>query len=409
MRSRFCYKTFIYLKPLRKVMGFKELWELRPLIGKNRHHMKYLYKLLDKDVAREIKKEINRGNISLTISRLGISKEIGPDYGFPTLNPKKPEWQDFSEEMNLKIEKAVIHSRIPEFTKKARVIENYVGFRIYGLKKIKKVLTLLLFAKKDPFNVLLLGDPGTGKTAFLHNIEKLYPKTALGLGSGTTGAGLGITMDGNEIRNGLLPMADNGICLIDELNLMKKEDYGALYSAMEKGFVSYDKKGKHIKLDARVRLVATANPIGGKFRGNTFDAIARQLPFEPALLSRFTVIFLLRKPGKNEFVRIAEQIVKDEKKTINENDIEFLREYIKTAEEINVKFPKVFEKEVSSFASKLKDNEDRFFFDVSPRIIHGLINISKAYARMELRDTVTENDLTKAKQIILDSLKNKLD
>jgi DNA replicative helicase MCM subunit Mcm2 (Cdc46/Mcm family) len=394
-------------------MGFiRELWDLRPLYGKNKLHLKFLKDYLEPIHIKDIKIAINTKRVSFSYSRLGISKRIGEDSGFPTLNIKKPEERVelFVEESNKVIEEKILESKFKKFSKIAQtIIPKYIAPKIYGLDKVKEAISIVLFAKLQPFHILLLGDPGTGKTGFLQSADKIYPKSSFGLGSGTSGAGLSVTMSGKKVEKGLLPLADEGICCIDELNLMKKEDYASLYSAMEKGFVSYDKGGKHEKFDARVRLLATANPDGGKFRGDNLNSIKRQLPFEPALLSRFTLTFLVRKPSKDEFVKIAADIVKKDKSKDQESDLNFIKEYIRFTENIIVTFPKSFQKIVSDFAAKLKDNEDKLFFDISPRIIHGLMNLSKAFARMNLRDTVIEKDIQKAKEIILNSLKNQLD
>ena len=45
---------------------------------------------------------------------------------------------------------------------------------------------------------------------------------------------------------------------------MKEENRAGLYNAMEKGFVTYDKGGNHYKFDAKVRILATANPKGDR-------------------------------------------------------------------------------------------------------------------------------------------------
>jgi len=177
---------------------------------------------------------------------------------------------------------------------------------------------------------------------------------------------------------------------------------------MEKGFISYDKGGVHKKFDANVRLLASANPIGDKFRGTTRDAIVRQLPFEPALLSRFTLVFLLRKPDLKTFMNIAGDIVDKNKKQIAPADADFISKYVEYALSLDVDFPKKFKPSVVEFSRQIKQAEERLFFEVSPRLIHGLINLSKAYARMRLANKVTELDVKRAKQLMWDSLENKV-
>jgi len=391
-------------------MGFFEFIKAnKPLIGSKRYALNQLRGYLSKEDLRKIKRAVNFGLVSFTNATLGLSKEIAEDKLFPSLSPLKTDkkTREFVDRMNEKIEESVFESLFKDFSKRAwEVIPKYVAYKLHGLELIKQAITLQMFSQG--VHILLLGDPGTGKTEFLQSVEKLYPKTSFGLGSGTTGVGLAVTVRGKQVKPGLLPMANNGICCIDELNLMKKEDYASLYSAMEKGFITYDKGGSHYRFEANVRILATANPIGDKFRGTTRDAIVRQLPFESALLSRFTLVFLIRKPDLKTFIKIASDIVTKSKKQLKEGDVEFIRRYISFAEGLEVEFPKRFKAKVMAFSKEIKLAEDKFFFEVSPRLIHGLMNLSIAHARLHLRREVNSDDIAKARSIILSALENKV-
>jgi replicative DNA helicase Mcm len=253
----------------------------------------------------------------------------------------------------------------------------------------------------------LLGDPGTGKTDILRSAAKLSPVSSFGLGSGTSGAGLVVTVKGNEVIKGLLPMADKGICAIDELNLMKKEDYAGLYNAMEKGFVSYDKGGKHYKFDARIRVVSTANPKGDKFEGKNVEELRKEIPFDSALLTRFHLIFFIKKPGLEKFKKIAESILSGEKTKVKKGDIEFIKGYIKAVDDKirNVEFPKERQKEVINFVEEIKKKEEEHLIEISPRFVIGIMRLCKSLARMEARDSVQTKDIERIKEIVIDSLK----
>ncbi len=382
----------------------------RPVVGANRESVNKLRQFLSEKDIKVLKRAVNLGHVSFTSSTLGISKHIGKDSYFPTLAPRIPnkEVKELVEKFNDKIEQAVTVAKFGEFSvKAAEIIPNYLAYKLHGLNNVKNAITLQMFAK-ERVHVLLLGDPGTGKTEFLQSVEKIYPITSFGLGSGTSGAGLAVTIKGKTVKPGLLPAANKGICCIDELNLMKKDDYASLYSAMEKGFITYDKGGSHNKFDADVRLLATANPIGDKFRGNTRDAVIRQLPFETALLSRFSLIFLIRKPDLKTFMNIAKEIVEKKQLKLNPADIEFIQKYIKHAEQLEVEFPKEFKEHVVEFSRQVKQKEDKLFFEVSPRLIHSLINLAKANARLNLRKRVEQQDLFRARALLIGSLENKI-
>jgi len=287
-----------------------------------------------------------------------------------------------------------------------KIIPSFIAPELVGSEDAKKAAALQIFSKEN-FHVLLIGDPGTGKTKILSDTAAFCPLSSFGLGSGTSNVGLSVSVYGDKISEGLLPMANNGLCALDELNLMKKGDYASLYNAMEKGFVTYDKGGKHLKFDANVRILATANPKKDRFAGKNISQLKKELPFDSALLTRFHVIFFFRKPNLEKFVRITKKIL-ESKKEVSERDREFIKAYAKySLNEINdVKFDNSFEKMIVDFVGMIKKNEMRYLIEVSPRIVIGLKKMAMASARMCLRKNVNEEDIETAINILKSSLES---
>jgi DNA replicative helicase MCM subunit Mcm2 (Cdc46/Mcm family) len=94
-------------------------------------------------------------------------------------------------------------------------------------------------------HLLMIGDPGLGKSQILRaacNISLISQQT---VGYSATAAGLigGIYKeDGNDhVEGGALVKANNGICAIDEFNLMPKEHRSSIHEAMEHQVVSFKK------------------------------------------------------------------------------------------------------------------------------------------------------------------------
>ena len=310
------------------------------------------------------------------------------------------------EELNNKINSGIWLKKFRLFAGKAwYVVPKLISPEIVGMDDVKKVATLQLFST-ERFHILLLGDPGTGKTEILRSASEFAPISSFGLGSGTSSVGLSVTVIGKEIHPGLLPMADNGLCCIDELNLMKKDDRASLYNAMEKGFVTYDKGSHHYRFDARIKVIATANPKGDEFTGDSVDDFKKSLPFDPALLSRFHIVFLVRKPRIDEFIAIAEKIIEGTSKiNIKKHDIEFVKNYIKFAEKIDVEFNTEFKNEIKIFAGNVRIHEDELLISVTPRVVVGIMRLSLASARMELRSKVEKDDVMRAIEVFEASLK----
>lgn len=70
----------------------------------------------------------------------------------------------------------------------------------------------------------MLGEPGTGKSSLLRFIGKVSSRSVYANGIGSSQAGLTVSYirEGSEwmVEAGALVLADQGICCIDEFNLL---------------------------------------------------------------------------------------------------------------------------------------------------------------------------------------------
>ncbi|KFH68450.1 hypothetical protein MVEG_05265 [Podila verticillata NRRL 6337] len=149
--------------------------------------------------------------------------------------------------------------------------------------------------RSDP-HVLVVGDPGLGKSQMLMAAVKLAPRGVYVCGSsGISTSGLTVTLvrgRGSEfaLEAGALVLADQGCCCIDELDKMTT-DHHALLEAMEQQSISVAKAGIICSLPARTSVIAAANPVGGHY--NLAKTVSENLKMNSALLSRFDLIFIL--------------------------------------------------------------------------------------------------------------------
>ncbi|MBS1263112.1 MAG: Minichromosome maintenance protein MCM [Methanonatronarchaeales archaeon] len=122
---------------------------------------------------------------------------------------------------------------------------------IYGYTDIKEAIALQLFSGvskmmpddsyiRGDIHVLLIGDPGMGKSQVLRYVRNLAPRGVYASGKSSTAAGLTAAAVKDEfgegrwsLEAGALVLADKGVACIDEVDKMRDDDRSALHEAME--------------------------------------------------------------------------------------------------------------------------------------------------------------------------------
>ncbi|CAK4663981.1 unnamed protein product [Aphanomyces euteiches] len=168
-----------------------------------------------------------------------------------------------------------------------------------------------VFARSDS-HVLLVGDPGLGKSQMLRAVSMITPRGIYVGGNTATTTGLTVTMVKDSsgdyaLEAGALVLADQGVCCIDEFDKMAC-DYQALLEAMEQQSISIAKAGIVCNLNARASVIAAANPSGGHY--NRGRSVSENLKMKAALLSRFDLIFvLLDRPDASRDQMLSEHVM----------------------------------------------------------------------------------------------------
>jgi len=170
---------------------------------------------------------------------------------------------------------------------------------IVGYDDIKSIIQKGLGNNK-PVNIMFIGTPGTAKSMFLEEINRI-PGSSYHLGSSSTKAGLTEFLFNQEPR----------IVLIDEFEKMDRKDFAVLLSLMEGGKVVETKKGRRREITINASVIASCNSI-------------KNIPLEN--LSRFHFKFKFIPYTEIEFEEIVQRIL-----TTREQVVPALARYIATA------------------------------------------------------------------------------
>ena len=300
---------------------------------------------------------------------------------------------------------------------------------IYGYNEIKESIVLQLFGgvrkvKSDgtelrgDIHVLLMGDPGAGKSILLRYISNLAPKARYVAGRGASGAGLTAAVVKDEflggwaLEAGTLVLANKGMACIDELDKISHDDRSAMHEAMEQQTVSISKANIQATLMSQASVLAAANPKYGRF--DPYQPPPTQIDLPPTLINRFDLMFVIRDiPNIANDERIASHVLKlqgDIESAQSEIEHSLLRKYIAYAKQTC--FPKLGkepQKIIRDYYVKIRStasgDDGIKSIPISARQLQAIIRLAEASARVRLSKNVTKADAERAIRLVEETLK----
>ncbi len=349
---------------------------------------------------------------------------------------------DIAKEEEEEIKKLAKNPQIYE------MLAQSVAPAIYGHDTVKESISLQLFGGvtkhlpngqkiRGNIHILLIGDPGCGKSQLLQATNNIAPKSIYISGKTTSGVGLTASAVKDEfgeggwtLKAGALVLSSGGVCMADELDKMAPEDRSALHEAMEQGMISVAKAGIVARFKADTSLLAAANPKFSRF--DKFTPFLEQIDLPASLISRFDLFFMIRDildrtqdqkisrhiletHQSGEKLMQAQQkgiaLAKEEKEEIDKKtkpiiDMMVFRKYVSFARQkcYPILSPEAMET-ISDFYVSLRDQgRSQGSYAATARQLEGLVRLAEGSARVRLSDVVEVQDAQRAIRLVKKSL-----
>ncbi|XP_057804036.1 probable DNA helicase MCM9 isoform X4 [Salvia miltiorrhiza] len=286
--------------------------------------------------------------------------------------------------------------------------------QIFGLFTVKLAVALTLIGGvqhvdasgtkiRGESHLLLVGDPGTGKSQFLKFSAKLSNRSVITTGLGSTSAGLTVTAvkDGGEwmLEAGALVLADGGLCCIDEFDSMREHDRATIHEAMEQQTISVAKAGLVTTLSTRTIVFGATNPKG---QYDPDQPLSVNTALSGPLLSRFDIVLVLLDTKNPQWDAVVSShiLYESEQQKGNQDEslsdiwsLTMLRRYIHFVKGyFRPVLTKEAEKVISSYYQLQRRSATQNAARTTVRMLESLIRLAQAHARLMFRNEVTRLD-----------------
>jgi len=297
---------------------------------------------------------------------------------------------------------------------------------IYGHEKVKEALLMQLFSgvrkesgdgvsRRGDIHILLIGDPGSGKSQLVKRMGVVAPKSRFVSGKGASGAGLTASVVKDEflkgwaLEAGALVLANKGLAAIDEMDKMSAEDTSAMHEALEQQTVTISKANIQATLRCETTVLAAANPKFGRF--DPYELIAKQIEMPSTLINRFDLIFPIKDlPDPSRDDQMASFILnlhRGGKREKNDDLLEtdFVRKYIAYAKQ-NI-YPELTDDaldEIKKYYVQMRNQGNTegsvSAIPISARQLEALVRLAEANAKIRLSEKVTKKDAQRAVELV---------
>ena len=336
-------------------------------------------------------------------------------------NTKKLTVSEEEEELIKKL------SKLPNIVD---VLTNNFIPEIEGHHTIKKSIFLQQIkgtakpTKRNNIHILLITDPGVGKSVMLQKVAKIPGNT---YASVNTASGVGLTAtvervkteigeDTWVIKPGVIPKAHNGTACIDEFTTKSSVEH-YLLEAMEHMKISVNKASISTIIPAATSILAACNPKRGRYDPNS--TVWEQIQIGKPLLSRFDLIFPLRDNADAKVDEgIADHILTTHQNLPVEGEIskgivevggekiaitpELIHKYIYYAESITAVLTDEAKGVLKEAYVSLRKTTREAAEPITARKVESMIRLAEALAKAKLKTKVEKEEAEEAVNILME-------
>jgi MoxR-like ATPase len=245
---------------------------------------------------------------------------------------------------------------------------------------------------------ILIGEPGTGKTALAQEMHMALPRSAIieVTHSTETSMVVAASADGvygnHELMLGPLPLLsgdylDFGVVFLNEAQNLREPQ--KLIPVLDGSEISITKAGKSINIQVNVSVVLLMNPVlGGPWDPSNL-MVNFPRTFTPALLSRFDAIIVLYHPTDEGSIREIVRAIREGQRGLR-TDYAVLQSIIRYARLLDPREKSDVEEYVEDAIVELNKKYSDEGLPTPPRNIERVMRLIRAIAKLTLQTEINK-------------------